>query len=237
MSNVEPPPPPTPPGGDGPPPPFTPPPSAPPPPADYGQGPLPPQGYGAPAPGGYGAPAPGPYGAPTAQQGLPRPGELLDRFLARLIDGVLVGVVYVILAVILGAILISSQSVNQQTGTVDGGSRIVYNIVFSVLITAVNLGYFVLMESSRGQTVGKMVMKLKVFGPDGTSNPTMAESVKRNIWLGLGILAILGTIGSVLNFLLGVGAIVLIVIGINTLPRRQTWFDTFAGGTQVMKVG
>jgi len=232
MSETPPPPPPA----GGPPPP---------PPEGYGTGQYgQPNQYGQPAPGQYGQQPgaygqpqqPGAYGAPQAV-GTPRPGELLDRFLARLIDGILFGVVYFIIGIIFAAILVSDPSVNFATGEVDSGSRVLYNIVFGVVSTLISLGYFALMESSRGQTVGKMIMKLRVYGPDHKSNPTLQQAVIRNIWLALGLLAILGTIGTVLNLLASIAALVIIVMGINTLPNRQTKFDELAGGTQVMKIG
>lgn len=195
--------------------------------------PQPPAG-GPPPTGGYGEP--GGYGVPPTAGGT-RPGELLDRFLARLIDGILVGIVYVILSLILGAILVTSVSVDPDTFEVSGGSRVLYNIVFSVISTALYLGYFVFMETSRGQTIGKMAMKLKVVGPTG-ANPTPAESLKRNIWMGAALLAILGTIGSVLGSLLQLGAVILIAVGISGDPvKRQHYFDHFAGETEVLKIG
>jgi uncharacterized RDD family membrane protein YckC len=94
------------------------------------------------------------------------------------------------------------------------------------------------MESSRGQTVGKIVMKLKVFGPDGVSNPTMEQAVRRNIWLAAGLVSIVPLVGWWLGGLAQLGAVILILIGINGDPvKRQHWFDKFAGGTQVMKIG
>ncbi|MCY7396107.1 MAG: RDD family protein [Nocardioides sp.] len=230
MSSTEPPQPPTPPGGGTPPPP--PPPSTPPPGTPGGYG-----GYG-----GYGdtpPPAPGGYGGATPHAGGAQPGNLLDRFLARLIDGVLFAVVSVILGIVFAAILISSDSttVNLQTGQVDTGSRAVYNLVSSLITTALVLGYFAFLESSRGQTLGKMAMKLKVVAPDG-SNPTLVQALKRNIWLAAGLLGILGTFGSVLSFLISIGAVVLIIVGITSdVERRQTWFDTFGGDLQVRKIG
>lgn len=193
----------------------------------YGQPIPPPPPYVQPA---------GGYGAVPPAAGVPRPGELLDRFLARLIDGVLFAVIYFILGAIFTAVLISSPSVNLSTGQVDDGSRVLYNLVFGVISTAISLGYFALMESSRGQTVGKMVMKLKVVTPSG-GNPTLIEAAKRNIWLAIGLVSILGTIGSILNFVLSIAAIVLLVVGINSRPDRRTWFDKFAGDLQVLKIG
>ena len=47
------------------------------------------------------------------------------------------------------------------------------------------VGYFAFFESYRGQTIGKQVMKLKVFGPDGASNPTMEQAVAPQHLAGL----------------------------------------------------
>jgi uncharacterized RDD family membrane protein YckC len=94
------------------------------------------------------------------------------------------------------------------------------------------------MESSRGQTVGKIVMKLRVFGPDGVSNPTMEQAVKRNIYMAFGIAGIVPVVGTLLGGLASLGAVILIAVNINAdTARRQHWFDHFAGGTQVMKIG
>ena len=201
----------------------TPPPSEPNPP--YGQGgPPPPPAYGQP-------PQPQqPYGyAPP--QGLPRPGELIDRFLARLIDGVILAIVYVILGIIFGAFLLNGFNPGR-------GSVFVYTLVLSLISIGLSLGYYAVLESSRGATLGKQLMKLEVFGPDGHSHPTLEQAVRRNIWLAAGLLRVVPFVGGLLSFAASVAAVVTIAIGINNdTQRRQAWHDHFAGGTQVMKVG
>lgn len=200
----------------------------PPPPPAYGT-PPPPAPMGATAPAGYG------YGPPAA--GVPRAGELLDRFLARLIDGVLLGIVFGILFAVLGALLIREATVNADL-TVDAGSTVLFYVVFGVVLALLQIGYFAVMESSRGQTIGKMLMKLKVVGPDGHSNPTMAEAVKRNIWNGFPILYVIPVIGVLLGGLLALVAEIMIAVNIaNDHERHQGWHDKFAGGTQVLKIG
>ena len=42
-------------------------------------------------------------------------------------------------------------------------------------------------------------------------------------------------IGWFLYPIAAIAALILIVVGINSDPRRQHWFDKFAGGTQVVK--
>ncbi len=93
-----------------------------------------------------------------------------------------------------------------------------------------------LLESSRGQTLGKMVMKVRTLGPSGT-NPTTAEAIKRNAWTALGVLGAIPMIGWV-GSLLYLGAVIYIAVTINSnTATRQGWHDTFAGGTRVVKTG
>ncbi|MCW2756761.1 MAG: hypothetical protein JWO46_507, partial [Nocardioidaceae bacterium] len=107
----------------------------------------------------------------------------------------------------------------------------------SAVITAViYLGYFAYLESSRGQTIGKQVMKLHVVGPDGVSVPTMEQAVRRNVWTGFGILGVVPILGSLIGALGELVAVIVIAVTINNdTVRRQSWFDVFAGGTQVLK--
>lgn len=179
----------------------------------------PPPGYG------YNAPPP-----PPQNPGLPRPAELLDRFVARLIDGVLIGVVYVVLAIILSPIFL--------TGFIHSrGEVFIYTAVLSVIMTVVSLGYFGFMESSRGQTVGKMVMKLRTVGPDG-NNPTMEQALRRNIIYAASLLRVIPFLGALAAAAATVVGLILIAVGINGDPvNRQAWHDHFAGGTRVLKIG
>jgi len=207
------------------------------------QPPPPPGGYGGPPPppGGYGGPPPGPGGyggVPQPNMGQPRPGELLDRFLARLIDGVLLGVVFGILFGILGAILIVDASYNSRTGEFNDGSTILFYIVFGVLLGAANMAYYGFLESSRGATIGKQLMKLKVVGPDGVSNPTLEQALKRNVFNAWPFAYIIPFVGPIIGGLAVLVGEIMIAVGINNdTARRQAWHDKFAGGTQVLKIG
>lgn len=161
-----------------------------------------------------------------------RPGELLDRFLARLIDGVLLAVVSGIIGGIIGAIIGVSMSAGFGTGGTYAASA-----VSAVVGAAIAIGYYVFMETSRGQTLGKMVMKLQVIGPNG-QHPTTEQSVKRNIYLLFGLAGIVPIIGSLLGGLASLVAVIMIAVGISQdKERRQAWHDKFAGGTQVLKIG
>jgi uncharacterized RDD family membrane protein YckC len=163
--------------------------------------------------------------------GEPRPGELVDRFVARLLDGLILLVVNVVLIgpLIIGAALTSA------AGLDDGG--FVTGAMRAVLSAAISLGYFSWMESSQGRTVGKMAMRLRTLGPHG-SNPTFEQALRRNVWVGLGVLGVVPVIGSLIGGLAELVAVILIAVGINGDPvRRQGWHDRFAGGTRVIKEG
>ncbi len=201
-----------------------------------------------PPPGGYQAPPPPagqqapyaqqpPYGQqqpPYAQQApsysqVGQPADLGTRVLARLIDFVLLGVVTGIIYFIFSLFAVR----NIWTGQVSFWPF----AVSSLLSAVISLGYFVLMESSRGQTVGKMLLKVKTFGPDGAL-PTTEEAVKRNAWTALNVLGVIPVVGSTLGGLLMLGAVIYILVTINNnTASRQGWHDTFAGGTTVIKVG
>jgi uncharacterized RDD family membrane protein YckC len=158
----------------------------------------------------------------------------MPRFLARLIDGVILAVVNAVLvaAVVIGAIMGDSAGFGG-FGAQDFASRAVSSVLAAVLY----VGYFALMESSRGQTVGKMVLGLTVQGPDGR-RPTIAEAVKRNAWAGLGVLGVVPVVGGFVGGMLQLAAVIYIAVTINAnVATRQGWHDQFAGGTRVVKAG
>ncbi|CUR57669.1 membrane hypothetical protein [metagenome] len=167
-------------------------------------------------------PDPSAYGVP--QTGA-RPAELLDRFVARLIDGLLLAVVYVVIGIVLvSGVLLSGVDSNVAVG-----------FVTTIILVALQLGYFVFLETSRGQTVGKMVMKLRVLGASG-GNPTTEESLKRNIWIAIGLAGFIPVIG-LLTGLAQLAAVIAIAVTISSdTVLRQGWHDKFAG-TRVIKQG
>lgn len=194
----------------------------------YNEPPPPPGGNPPPPPGGGYGGAPQ-FGAPA---GVPRPAELLNRFLARLIDHVILGVVFFILYSILSGIVYSGFSTSFL-------EYFIFWTLISVLQAAGYVAYFALLESNNGQTVGKMVMKLRTYGPDGVSKPTMQQAVKRNIYAGLGILGIIPFIGwFFLGWAAPIAAAIFIAVTLNSdQPNHQGWHDKFAGGTRVLQVG
>lgn len=152
--------------------------------------------------------------------------ELLPRFLARLIDGLILWVVLVVVIVPIVVVAVFSGSAG--VGSAFGGFS-TGGFIGGVIWAAVTVGYFAMMESSRGQTVGKMMMKLKTQGPDG-GNPSLEMAVKRNIWYALSIIPVLGGFAQL-------AATIYIAITISQSVTNTGWHDTFAGGTRVVKIG
>jgi uncharacterized RDD family membrane protein YckC len=213
----------------------TPPPSGqpyppPPPPSPPGQG-----SYG-PPPGGWQQPGAMPP-PPQVTGGVGQPADLWPRFAARLIDYILLTLVNVF---IVGFVIIGSL-VGTSGGTPNGfgvgtGSTWAANAVFSVLAAVIALAYFTLMESSRGQTIGKMLLKLQTRGPDG-ANPTFEQALKRNAFTAIGVLGVIPFLGFLAN-LLSLAAVIMIAVTIsNNTATRRGWHDDFAGGTQVIRIG
>jgi len=162
--------------------------------------------------------------------GVGQPADLMARFLARLIDYVLLTVVIIIINVIVLGAFMSS-------GTTGFGTSFASGAVSAILGAAVALGYFAFMESSRGQTVGKMALKLETRGAAG-GRPTMEEAVKRNAFTAIGIIGIIPILGWFLSPLLSLAAVIMIAVTINNnTATRQGWHDQFAGGTSVIKIG
>ena len=184
----------------------------PPPPAGY---PPPPSQYGAgypPPPAGY-LPA-DPYGVPGGYPSTPpaawggRPGTLGVRWGARIIDGLLVG---------LGAGLLAS--------LFNSGTSILVTGIFTGLLMFV---YFVAFEVTQGRTLGKRLLGLSVRGPGGAPKPTLQQSAIRNAFTVLPVLPFIGGF-------LGVIAMIVIAVTINSSPTKQGKHDEMAGGTQVVK--
>lgn len=110
----------------------------------------------------------------------------LERFLAFIIDAI---IVYVILAIVTVVIAIPALFTGGAAffGLVFGGISVLWGLIF--------VFYFTFTESSSGASIGKRVFRLKVVGRSG-SNPTLAEAFVRNLskiyWLLLLLDVIVG---------------------------------------------
>lgn len=163
----------------------------------YGQpGGYPPP-HGGQVPGGY----PPPYGTQT-------PGGLGRRWLARVIDGIVV---------MIGAFFLSFVTDSLSSYWVTG--------LFTGLLMFI---YYVAFEVGMGSTPGKKVLGLAVHGPGGTPKPTAAQSAIRNAFT---LLTIIPWVGG----LLAVVAMIVIAVTISGSPTKQGKHDELAGGTQVVR--
>jgi uncharacterized RDD family membrane protein YckC len=139
-----------------------------------------------------------------------QPGDLVTRFFARLIDGVLVGIVAFFLSFFL----------------FDAEYQILVTGLFTGLLT---FGYFVFFEVNYGTTPGKKLLGLAVHGPNGAAKPDFRQSAIRNSF------TLLAVVPYYLGSLLALIAEVVIAVTINASPSKQGKHDELAGGTQVVK--
>ena len=170
---------------------------------------------------------PAPPAAPPSEPAGPQAGVAADlgtRFLARLIDHILLGIVIfaLIVPLVIGAMFADVGFGSMFTGGFDGGS-----LFAGIVGAAITIGYFALMEARTGQTVGKMLLGLRTVGPDG-GNPTTEAAFKRNAWYALGIIPWIGGLAEL-------ALAIYIAVTISNSVTNTGWHDEFAGGTKVIK--
>jgi uncharacterized RDD family membrane protein YckC len=136
------------------------------------------------------------------------PGGLVVRFFARLIDGIIVGVVSFLLSFF-----------------TDTLSSIWVTGLFTGLLMFV---YFLAFETAQGWTPGKRVLGLRVQGPGGATKPTAQQAAIRNVWT---LFPIVPFVGGLLAFV----AMIVIAVTISGSPTKQGKHDQLAGGTRVVK--
>lgn len=216
-------------GGDVPPPPnfggaFNPPP--PPPPGGGYAPPPPPPGGGFPTPpppgGGFptpppmdapymppppGAPAPGyqVYQPGMAAGGHGQPAEPAMRLLARVIDSILMVIIGFILAAAFGVGLVASG------GDSDVSTGLV--LLVGLVGTAIAIAYEVLMLASRGQTLGKMAVGIKVVRLDGQPLDIQSAAKRHSPSIVLrliGVIPLVGLLGSLGLFILAIANVVMV---------------------------
>lgn len=181
------------------------------PPSDGAPPPPPPSGGGAPPP-------PPPPPAETTD----RTGQAVDigpRLGARLIDFILLAIV--------GAIVTSFFTSGADANNPLSFATSLTGFLATVVTAVINVGYFAYLEASRGQTLGKQLLNIRVIGPGG-GNPTMEEALKRNLWIAAGIIPFLGG-------LIELGLVIWIIITITQGADKRGVHDQFAGGTQVVR--
>ena len=136
------------------------------------------------------------------------PGGLVVRFFARLIDGIVVGIVSFLLSFF-----------------TDTLSSVWVTGLFTGLLM---FAYFVAFETAQGWTPGKRLLGLRVHGPGGAPKPTAQQAAIRNVWT---LFPIVPFVGGLLAFV----AMIVIAVTISGSPTKQGKHDDLAGGTQVVK--
>ena len=169
--------------------------------------------------------------------GVGQPADLMPRFVARLIDYIMLALVEaIVFGLVAVGMVAASRTENVTTWGNGAWPLFTVNPFSSVISAAIALLYFTLMEGTRGQTVGKMLLKLETRGPGG-GRPTMEQSLRRNAFTGIGILGVIPFLGFVAG-LLSLAAVIAIAVTIsNDTATHRGWHDNFAGGTTVVRVG
>lgn len=149
-----------------------------------------------------------PPGGPGGSGEKAGPGK---RFLARFIDGIIL---------LIPSILVTLPFGGFAMGT-GGGDDAGKAFVGGVVATLLSFGYFVFLESSQGATPGKKIMGYRMVGAGG-GNPTTAEAAKRNAWMLLQIVPVIGGL-AVLAIAIAIG------VGASSDPEGVSYHDRWAG--------
>ncbi len=136
-----------------------------------------------------------------------RPGELITRAGARLIDHTAFSIIYTIL-------------------------NFAYDLGYALLVVYVVVvyAYFVVLDAYAGTTLGKRVLGLRVLGP-AAAKPDLKQAATREAFLLVSVLVgVIPYAGDIL------GSIVVIAIAwtISNSPTKQGKHDHLAGGTRVI---
>ena len=143
---------------------------------------------------------------------------------------IILGVVYGIIAGIVGGVLI--------TGYRSGGELFLYYLIISVISSVLYLGYYAYMESIARPDHRQEGHEAQGLRPRRRQQPDDGAGRQAQHLLAFGLAGIVPVVGTLLGGLASLGAVILIAVNINSdTVKRQHWFDKFAGGTQVMKIG
>ncbi|KAB8172238.1 RDD family protein, partial [Microbispora catharanthi] len=173
----------------------------------YGQQQYGQQGYGQPGYGQpYGAAGPVPPGAPAPLA------EWWQRLVARIIDGVIVGIPFAIITLVITGIVVTNASIDITSGVYNPGSGyFLASLLTAILGGLVMVAYEFLMLRAQGQTLGKKVMGIKVVQVGGTLDagglPQDAALKRAGVFYGfeflqwIPVISYLASIASLLNVL------------------------------------
>ena len=107
-----------------------------------------------------------------------QPAGFVERFIAALIDLVVLAIVAVVITLPLG--LLTAFSILSNGGAVPGWVGLFWG-PFSLVLFAVFVLYFTYFEGTSGQTLGKRLLRLKVVDLSTGRPPDLARSLLRNV--------------------------------------------------------
>jgi uncharacterized RDD family membrane protein YckC len=165
---------------------------------------------------------PPPMGDTTTVGGAPRYAEWWKRVVATIIDSVLLGIVNGILSPILG--IGADPTFDPTTGQLEANGFFARVVLGNIVALVIGIGYYVYFNGGdRGQTVGKMAMKIRVRD-ETTGGPA-----------GYGKALIRYVVGTVLFIACIIPGIVDMLFPLWD-PKKQTLHDK-AAGTIVEDIG
>ena len=142
--------------------------------------------------------------------------DFFPRFVAWIVDAIVVGIVYWILSIIMGVILSGAIS----GGSSEGGFMALFSILYLVVLVilfVVQFLYFGYFWSKNGQSIGMKLMHIKVVKTDGQVPSFLSAGLR-------------GTIGYwISGFIFGLG-----YIWAAFDQEKQAWHDKIFG-TYVVK--
>lgn len=163
-----------------------------------------------------------------------RPAGLAPRVVARAIDALTIGILQAVLILPWTLPRIVDElgglaAITDDMAALDAAREQLSGLllVAGIVGTLVTIGYFVLLESRLGTTLGKRLLGLRVLGPDD-GHPGVEASVRRNAWTVLDVVPVVGS-------LLRAAAAVWIMVSINADPDDRGVHDRFAGGVRVVR--
>jgi len=192
--------------------------------------------------GGQGAPT-GPtsgWSAPPPPPVQPGPkgfvyADVPNRFIAYIIDAIILFVIGVVVAIVLGVVGLRATSDNLQTF---GAYNPIYSIIFAIVGLAISGGYFIYTWTKRRATVGMQVLGMQIGDAGSGATLTQDQAIKR--WLALGAPFTLAQAFNpfpLLGLLIGLAALGWTIYLLYTTyqsPTKQGWHDIFAH-TMVVK--
>jgi len=144
-----------------------------------------------------------------------RPANVGKRVGAYIIDMLLLTIAFVIVGVIVG---LGSGPVPATPEAVSAGQSYMY----SVITAGLTLAYFMLLEASSGQTLGKRMLRIKALMADG-SPVTLEAAFKRRVLFVIG--SVIPLIGGLISFAVPLAAL---ITAIQDDPNNQGFHDRWA---------